>query len=48
MTGQQVLCVDGGLSVLLMPDMGGTAKLLYGEETVERFRVEDYRSVPIK
>jgi NAD(P)-dependent dehydrogenase (short-subunit alcohol dehydrogenase family) len=44
----QVLGVDGGLSVPLMLDMGGTAKLLYGEETVERLRVEDYRSVPKK
>ncbi len=42
----QVLNVDGGLSVPLMLDMGGTAKLLYGEETLEAFAIEDYRSVP--
>lgn len=42
----QVLAVDGGLSVPLMLDMGGTAKLLYGEDVIREFAVEDYRSVP--
>ncbi|MCA9511917.1 MAG: SDR family oxidoreductase [Myxococcota bacterium] len=42
----QVLAVDGGLSVPLMLDMGGTAKLLYGEETIAAYAVEDYRSAP--
>ena len=32
----------------LAEKMGGTAKLLYGEDTVEEFKVEDYRSVPGK
>ena len=44
----QVLGVDGGVSVPLMLDMGATAKLLYGEQTIEEFGVEDYRSVPEK
>ena len=44
----QVLGVDGGVSVPLMLDMGSTAKLLYGEETIETLGVEDYRSVPKK
>lgn len=44
----QILAVDGGVSVPLMLDMGGTAKLLYGEETIEELAVEDYRSVPPK
>jgi len=41
----QILAVDGGLSVPLMLDMGAPAKLLYGEERVESWGVEDYRSV---
>lgn len=40
----QVLAVDGGISVPLMLDMGPTAKLLYGEETIARMGVRDYRS----
>lgn len=44
----QCLAVDGGLSVPLMLDMGGTAKLLYGEDTIRERAVEDYRSVPPK
>jgi len=42
----QVLGVDGGASVPLMLDMGPTAKMLYGDEVIEKFAVEDYRSVP--
>jgi NAD(P)-dependent dehydrogenase (short-subunit alcohol dehydrogenase family) len=47
-TTGQILNVDGGLSVPLMLDMGATAKMLYGEEVIEEFGVEDYRSVPGK
>lgn len=44
----QILNVDGGISVPLMLDMGATAKMLYGEEVIQDFGVEDYRSVPKK
>jgi NAD(P)-dependent dehydrogenase (short-subunit alcohol dehydrogenase family) len=42
----QVLGVDGGVSVPLMVSMGPTAKMLYGDEAMAEFDVEDYRSVP--
>ena len=42
----QVLGVDGGISVPLMLSMGPTAKMIYPEEAMETFGVENYRSEP--
>jgi len=42
----QVLGVDGGVSVPIMLSMGPTAQMVYPEEAMQTFGVENYRSEP--
>ena len=47
-TTGQVLAVDGGIGVPTMPSMAPLAGLLYPEEVMREFAIEDYRGDPTR